>query len=409
MIEKVGLLKRGNENLVDLAYQCYISWEYNESIGVFGDETTLVNEFKRTFSRKNTDVHFMGLWDSINSVGIIRDRMFPYTSRTKGIKHVRHAVSIDERRGKFKQCLFTPYTYCPNFFIQNGPYEKVGDDRLCNVSNPMLKSEPASLFSTNDLASNQDRRIKSLPDLLFAETQSSFVSSTSSSHQQSCGSTNSDDFVEKWFCGDHSDVGGGWGLDHQGNALSNIPLKWVVSEALLFGVKFKGTELDRLGKNTNSLFDILSCKHDLLVFDEESWFTKLVKLIFSWFQSSLPQERPTCRNTDSILSTFLWWLGEILPLRTNIEDSTARWKSYYLPNLGRPRKIPQNAQFHWSVYWKLKMDPTYRPKNLPFDPNEILDSFDETSISPISSSSSQQNATLPYYLDDLQIALEKLK
>ena len=50
----------------------------------------------------------MGLWDSVNSVGILWDRMFPYTIKTANVDHIRHAISIDEKRSKYKQQLFSP-------------------------------------------------------------------------------------------------------------------------------------------------------------------------------------------------------------------------------------------------------------------------------------------------------------
>lgn len=53
----------------------------------------------------------MGLLDSVNSVGILYDRMFPHTSSTGIIRHIRHAMSIDERRGKFKQYPFSHIYY----------------------------------------------------------------------------------------------------------------------------------------------------------------------------------------------------------------------------------------------------------------------------------------------------------
>lgn len=53
----------------------------------------------------------MGLWDSINSVGIFYDKMFPHASSTGSIRHIRHAISIDERRGKFKQYPFSELYY----------------------------------------------------------------------------------------------------------------------------------------------------------------------------------------------------------------------------------------------------------------------------------------------------------
>ncbi|KAE9395537.1 hypothetical protein BT96DRAFT_1043653 [Gymnopus androsaceus JB14] len=59
--------------------------------------------FKTTFSRKNVKVHFVGVWDTVSSIGFVRPaKDLPLT--TSGITHVcyfRHALALDERRVKF--------------------------------------------------------------------------------------------------------------------------------------------------------------------------------------------------------------------------------------------------------------------------------------------------------------------
>ncbi|KAK7036463.1 hypothetical protein VNI00_011660 [Paramarasmius palmivorus] len=58
--------------------------------------------FKRTFCRGNVKVHFVGVWDTVSSVGFARKKELPLT--TDGMKHVcffRHALALDERRVKF--------------------------------------------------------------------------------------------------------------------------------------------------------------------------------------------------------------------------------------------------------------------------------------------------------------------
>ena len=49
------------------------------------------------------DVHFMGLWDTVSSLGWAYDpRTFPSTAEMKNVMVVRHALAIDERRAKFR-------------------------------------------------------------------------------------------------------------------------------------------------------------------------------------------------------------------------------------------------------------------------------------------------------------------
>ncbi|CAI4911137.1 ATV_HP_G0040910.mRNA.1.CDS.1 [Saccharomyces cerevisiae] len=117
MIERVGLLSKGLEEMVKMAWQIYEKWEYDSQPNELQYTSTLAEEFKKTFSRDyEVKIHFQGLFDSVNSVGILRDRLFPCTQRSNIVEHVRHCVSLDERRGKFKQLCFTPMPYIPKLF-----------------------------------------------------------------------------------------------------------------------------------------------------------------------------------------------------------------------------------------------------------------------------------------------------
>ncbi len=67
--------------------------------------------FRDTFSRPVRAIRFLGLFDTVNSVphfesAWMQRSKFPYTARSSA--HViRHAVSIDERRAKFRQDLIS--------------------------------------------------------------------------------------------------------------------------------------------------------------------------------------------------------------------------------------------------------------------------------------------------------------
>ncbi|KAH7927177.1 hypothetical protein BV22DRAFT_1007450 [Leucogyrophana mollusca] len=63
----------------------------------------LASVFKSTFSRKHVRVHFIGVWDTVSSVGIIRHRTLPSTTTSKEhFCYFRHALALDERRVKFQ-------------------------------------------------------------------------------------------------------------------------------------------------------------------------------------------------------------------------------------------------------------------------------------------------------------------
>ncbi|TFY54789.1 hypothetical protein EVG20_g9565 [Dentipellis fragilis] len=132
MIHKVGLIHKGNEAQIPFAYELFTALsptERNEHAQKPGDEkASSVNtfpsrlskvprgakssrpgelpeemaiHFRDTFSR-TVSVHFVGVWDTVSSVGVVRDKVLPYTA--SGMQHVcffRHALALDERRVKF--------------------------------------------------------------------------------------------------------------------------------------------------------------------------------------------------------------------------------------------------------------------------------------------------------------------
>lgn len=70
-----------------------------------------MQDFKTTFCKENVHVHFLGLFDCVNSVGQFEISLFRRSYRymaTPAARYIRHAVSVHGRRLKFKPalCLF---------------------------------------------------------------------------------------------------------------------------------------------------------------------------------------------------------------------------------------------------------------------------------------------------------------
>lgn len=68
-----------------------------------------MNEFKTFFCMGDLKIHFLGLFDCSNSVGQFKIWLFRKSCRIIANPyaiHIRHAVSIHERRLKFKPALF---------------------------------------------------------------------------------------------------------------------------------------------------------------------------------------------------------------------------------------------------------------------------------------------------------------
>ena len=103
LLHSVGLLHPATE--------CLLPYALNYWQSDFGPESPggqTCAEFKATLAR-TCPVHFIGVWDTVSSVGVINNfRKFPYTAHNPEVAHVRHAVSIDERRSTFRQNLMSP-------------------------------------------------------------------------------------------------------------------------------------------------------------------------------------------------------------------------------------------------------------------------------------------------------------
>ncbi len=161
MVNTVGLLCKGNEEMVPFAYRLYQRYLEGEvedftaqQVECDDDDCPSANEdganpmledneagdhsphghnferahneitaFSNTFCRKETvtymsgskevtedrniKVYFLGIWDCVNSVAPL-ERRTPVPVPVKGTaQYVRHAVSVDERRVKFKPALLS--------------------------------------------------------------------------------------------------------------------------------------------------------------------------------------------------------------------------------------------------------------------------------------------------------------
>jgi uncharacterized protein (DUF2235 family) len=93
LMHNCGLMDKNNEYNMQYAYDLYSA--RNPKFG-------LMRKFKKTFSRYDPKVKFLGLWDSVSSVGnIIQMRNYPNTSNMKNVECVRHAIAVDEKRYMF--------------------------------------------------------------------------------------------------------------------------------------------------------------------------------------------------------------------------------------------------------------------------------------------------------------------
>ncbi|KAJ6570566.1 hypothetical protein DFH09DRAFT_1277652 [Mycena vulgaris] len=203
MIHKVGLLPASNLQQVPFAWKMY------------ADETETgwkqSNAFKKAFSI-DVDIEFIGVWNTVSSVGLI-PRQLPFTTSNTIVRTFRHAVSLDETRIRFQ----------PNLW--NGRKDKA-----------------------RALSPDQE---SSRPKHLHPHTSQNLME-----HMYARDPTQPTDVEEVWFAGCHSDVGGGSVDNATEHTLACIPLRWMIRECFKTrsGIMFDSEGLEKIGLNPRNLY-----------------------------------------------------------------------------------------------------------------------------------------------------------
>lgn len=376
MIHTVGLLCKGNEEMVPFAYRLYQRYLAGE-VEDFKDTSSSryhrkpawkaekgekkthsqpngnhetapeyhgyeyemardeITAFSNTFCRKehtdadgimeetNVKVYFLGIWDCVNSVSVL-EREAPMPVPVKGTaRYVRHAVAVDECRVKFKPALVA-----------------------------------------------QDIR---------SATQSN------------------EDIKEVWFPGCHGDIGGGWPseVDHHiadnttsrrerfkklwltrkakaatksgltdAFQLSDIPLAWMMREIELVGEADPSAALSwcphadsykrRYRENREEA--LRGVMHHSLHFGSGTGvFSVMMWKCLGKQMSRLVQgERAAITNCNT----------EYVPFITRWELEDDEWVRTRFPlNKGDTRDIPHDAVLHESLIWRLRNLVAYCPQN----------------------------------------------
>ncbi|KAH0432491.1 hypothetical protein CcaCcLH18_06398 [Colletotrichum camelliae] len=253
----------------------------------------------------NIKVHFLGIWDCVNSVAIL-ERKAPIPVPVVGTAHhVRHAVAVDERRVKFKAAL---------------------------MAQDMKKGEEIH-----------------------------------------------EDILEVWFPGCHGDVGGGWPASDKnpleggqaemtwwetiknffstrkppkGKAigcdrlqLSDVALAWMIGE------------VEEVGKKHPEA--ALKWREDKLKHFKDKYADKKHKAMKAPIHDSLAFNTGT-----GFFTVLLWKLMEWLPFIKRWELEDGQWENVRFPlNKGETRDIPKDAVLHESLLYRLKKVNDYCPPN----------------------------------------------
>jgi uncharacterized protein (DUF2235 family) len=106
VLHMFGLLCPGNDELIPYITRLYA--KKTRKAGGMTHTFAVAEDFKATFCRP-CPLHFVGVWDTVSSVGWIWSPLkLPYTAQNPDMVNGRHAVSIDERRCFFQNNLWGP-------------------------------------------------------------------------------------------------------------------------------------------------------------------------------------------------------------------------------------------------------------------------------------------------------------
>ncbi|KDR83173.1 hypothetical protein GALMADRAFT_221114 [Galerina marginata CBS 339.88] len=388
MLHKVGLLPAGNFQQVPFAYQMYtradnIGWEQS-------------TEFKQAFC-VDVSIEFLGVWDTVDSVGIIPKRL-PFTTSNTIVRTFRHAVSLDERRAKFKANLW------------NRPDEeelKLGTSRAATSPAISPTVSPLKRPTTDDeqpLMNNIGKKGKPSKKVIpRKEDEDDRVLSTleriySEKHEKTT------DVDEVWFA---VHVGGGSVSNKTRHSLARIPLRWMIRECFKTntGIMFNSAALFDIGLDPSTLYPYVVPRPPPLpvashriqsppanpipirptahLMKKKKSHPEIKALLGRARTPFLGTEEEELNDImspkyDQLKIKKAWWALEILPLTLRYQRGDNQWVTHFGSNLARPRFIPKQKdgfKVHRSVKMRMEAemaDERKRQKRKKYSPKPIF-------------------------------------
>ncbi|KAJ3924987.1 MAG: hypothetical protein NXY57DRAFT_1033063 [Lentinula lateritia] len=405
MIHKVGLLPRHNHQQVPFAYKMYTR----------EDETgwRLSTAFKKSFSI-DVDIDFMGLWDTVGSVGVIPKRL-PFTSSNISVRCFRHALSLDEHRARFIPSLW-------DHSLPNRQFKKKHLGLRFGLPRS-LRPKSKKPFG-NSQHPEQNGTVMEVESQLYRAPNNGSARSTNNGpahrslsqlereYDVMIGLDADPDVVDQtptnvqevWFAGCHCDIGGGAVKNDTRNSLARIPLRWMIRECFKVGtgIMFHEEMLKQVGLDPGSLWPHIRERppHATASLDDQDRHTSIAGPSSNTLSNSEGQhsanladliteeyedEMDALSPMNDVLKTDPgWWVLEMLPYKVKYQrkqsndsdeddshyssmgrresgsgSSSGKWASKISwANLGRARHIPRNVQGGIKVHRtvKIRMD-----------------------------------------------------
>jgi uncharacterized protein (DUF2235 family) len=336
MLHKVGLLPPHNVQQVQFAYEIYKdNTDHGWDMSV---------DFKRTFCM-NVNVYFVGVWDCVVSVGFI-PRYLPLSSTsTSWVQHFRHAMSLDERRAKFKICRWQ-------------------QDELDAIDKQQREEEKLKKKGKDKPKKKKECRVDQhhVPN----------------------------DVLEVWFAGCHADVGGGSERNHVRHSLARIPLRWMIRQCFECntGIIFDSAALAETGLDVHNVWPVYKKPTRPLIGPSpeliERYFSGQLQPLHRRSTALglgskeeaeelnvadlLPEEAEDyfdarANVNDQLNEARGWWILEFIPIKLLKEIAPGRWHRFIGFNTGRHRVVrEEHPQMHWTVETRMN-EMRYRVKN----------------------------------------------
>lgn len=374
MIHKVGLLPPDNWQQVPFAYKMYTR---TDEVG-WCQSTA----FKEAFCI-DVPLEFVGVWDTVDSVGIVPRRL-PFTTSNTIIRTFRHAVSLDEHRAKFKANLWN-WPSARDIKIST-PKSSPLSSRKNTVDSSVYRSQHIihEVTSGIEWSPEDERHLQKMEEL------------------HALPAAQHTDIEEVWFAGCHCDVGGGSVKDSTRYALSRIPLRWMIRECFKAetGIMFDSERLREIGLDPSTLYPFVMPRPPALsvgsaMIPSGRNKTPLFKRIISKLHRPLPvsaegqtvaqeasiegqsigtEEEEELRDAlspmyDQLKLSKLWWILELIPLEFRQQMGNGKWVSWFGPNLGRPREIPNSSskvKVHRTV--RMRMEASHEHNRRKYKP-----------------------------------------
>ncbi|KAJ4479369.1 hypothetical protein J3R30DRAFT_3657352 [Lentinula aciculospora] len=326
MIHKVGILPACNHQQVPFAYKMFTR---DDEVGYAQPAA-----FKKAFSVDAT-IEFVGVWDTVDSSNTL-------------VKTFRHALSLDERRAKFK----------------------------ANLWNPRSNHN-----HSNDVKHPHHHRHHHL-DLDYLRFYKDPNQKTDI--EEVC--------VPVWFAGCHCDVGGGSVSNAETTNLARIPLRWMIRQCFKTntGILFHSEGLRSLGLDPSFLWPEVKPRPGPPI-SSSARIRSIPRNPSPVFQEMAKDASPSVYKTeeeleledamspiyDQLSLAPGWWVLEFLPVKNKFYDGSGKFMSEIACNLGKARKIPrqkQGVKIHRSVKMRMEAQDEKGQKYVPraeFEPQYV--------------------------------------